>query len=68
METDLEKRKEKAHKIQAIMAEDLPYANLVRPDLIGPYRTDRLEGFVETMGGFSTWINPWTYFKVRPKQ
>ena len=67
-ETDPEKQKELTFKLQEIMAEDLPYAMLVRPDLIGPYRTDKFEGHVETMGGLSTWINVWTYFKVRPKK
>ena len=66
-ETDLEKQKQLTFKLQEIMAEDLPYAMLVRPDLISPYRTDKFEGHVETMGGFSTWINVWTYFKTRPK-
>jgi len=67
-EADLEKRKEYAFKMQEIMAEDLPCAVLVRPDLIGPYRTDKFEGHVETMGGFSNWINWWTYMKIKPKK
>jgi peptide/nickel transport system substrate-binding protein len=67
-ETDLAKRKEFAYKLQEIIAEDLPCALLVRPDLIGPYRTDKLEGHVEAMGGFSNWINSWSYFKIKPKE
>jgi peptide/nickel transport system substrate-binding protein len=67
-ETDSAKRKEFAYKLQEIIAEDLPCALLVRPDLIGPYRTDKLEGHVETMGGFSNWINSWSYFKIKPKK
>ena len=67
-ETDLEKRKEYAMKLQEIMAEDLPCAVIVRPDLIGPYRTDKFEGHVATMGGFSNWINWWTYMKIKPKE
>jgi peptide/nickel transport system substrate-binding protein len=67
-ETDLQKQKDLTFKLQEIIAEDLPYALLVRPDLIGPYRTDKYEGHVETMGGLSTWINTWTYFKIRPKK
>ncbi|MCP4628998.1 MAG: peptide ABC transporter substrate-binding protein [bacterium] len=66
-ETDLGKRKAYAFKLQEIMAEDLPCAVLVRPDLIGPYRTDKFEGHVATMGGFSNWINWWTYMKIKPK-
>jgi hypothetical protein len=53
--------------MQKIVAEDLPYGLLVRPDVINPVRTDKLDGFVETMGGVSTSINPWSYFRVYPK-
>ena len=67
-ETDLQKRKEYAFKLQELMAEDLPCAVLSRPDLIGPYRTDKFEGHVATMGGFSNWINWWTYMKIKPKK
>jgi len=67
-ETDLEKRKEYVFKMQEIMAEDLPCAVLVRPDFIGPYRTDKFEGHVEAMGGVSNWINWWTYMKIKPKK
>lgn len=67
-ESDPEKQKALTLKLQEIIAEDLPYAMLVRPDLISPYRTDKFEGHVETMGGLSTWINAWTYFKIRPKK
>jgi len=66
--TDMEKRKKYAFDLQRIMAEDLPCAVLVRPDLIGPYRTDKFEGHVETMGGMSNWINWWTYLKIKPKK
>ncbi|MBW2591951.1 MAG: hypothetical protein JRE58_02920 [Deltaproteobacteria bacterium] len=67
-EPDLEKRKGFAFKLQEIMAEDLPCAVLVRPDFIGPYRTDKFEGHVEAMGGISNWINWWTYMKIKPKK
>lgn len=66
-EADPDKRKAYAFKLQEIMAEDLPCAVLVRPDLISPYRTDKFEGHVATMGGLSNWINWWTYMKIRPK-
>ncbi len=66
METDLEKRKMYAFKLQDIMAEDLPCAVLVRPDHISPYRTDKYQGHVVTMGGVSNWINWWTYMKIKP--
>ena len=66
-EADLQKRREHLFKMQEIMAEDLPYGMLMRPDHICPVRTDKLEGYVATMGGPSTYINPWSYLKVRPK-
>jgi len=66
-ESDLEKRRELLFEMQRIMAEDLPYGVFLRPDLINPVRTDKFEGYVETMGGVSTWINPWTYFAIRQK-
>jgi len=66
--TNRQKRKRYAFKLQEMMAEDLPCAVLVRPDLIGPYRTDKFTGHVETMGGFSNWINWWTYMKIKPKK
>ena len=68
IETDLDKRKEYVFKLQEIMAEDLPCGVLVRPKVISPYRTDKFEGHVETMGGFSNWINWWSYMKVKPKK
>lgn len=55
-------------KLQEIVAGDLPYALLLRPNRINPVRTDRLTNYVETMGGISTWINPWTYLKADIKQ
>ena len=67
-EIDLEKRKEYAFKMQEIMAEDLPCGILSRPKVISPYRTDKYEGHVQTMGGFSNWINWWTYMKIKPKK
>jgi len=67
-EADLDKRKAYAFKLQEIMAEDLPCAVLARPKVINPYRTDKFEGHVETMGGFSNWINWWTYLKIKPKK
>ena len=53
--------------MQMMIAEDLPYGWLVRPQILNPIRTDELEGYVKAMGGISSWINPWTYFKVHRK-
>ncbi|MCP4690515.1 MAG: peptide ABC transporter substrate-binding protein [Desulfobacterales bacterium] len=63
---DPKKREELLHTMQRIMAEDLPYGVLNRPNRINPVRTDTVTGHVETMGGISTWINPWTYYKASP--
>jgi peptide/nickel transport system substrate-binding protein len=57
-ESDLEERRELLFEMQRIMAEELPYGGFLRPDRINPVRTDKFEGYVETMGGVSTWINP----------
>jgi peptide/nickel transport system substrate-binding protein len=67
-ETDLEKRKALVFKMQALMVEDLPCYVLVRPDFIGPYRTDKFEGHVEAMGGISNWINWWTFMNIKLKE
>jgi peptide/nickel transport system substrate-binding protein len=67
-ETEPTKRKALLFKLQEIIAEDLPYGLLLRYDHINPYRTDKYEGHVLTMGGFSNWINAWTYFKLQPKK
>jgi peptide/nickel transport system substrate-binding protein len=66
-EADLKKRRDYLFEMQKIIAEELPYGLLVRPDVVNPVRIDKFDGFVETMGGISTWINPWSYYKVRPK-
>ena len=65
-ETDLAKRKEYSFAMQQMIAEELPYGIILRPDIIDPVRTDRFEGYVQTMGGVVAWINPWTFFNIRP--
>ncbi|MDM8525950.1 peptide ABC transporter substrate-binding protein [Desulfococcaceae bacterium HSG8] len=67
-EADMTKRNNYLRQMQKIIAHDLPYGFLFRRDVIDPLKTDKFEGFVPTMGGVSTWINPWTYFKVRVKK
>lgn len=64
----LEERRAISHEMQAIMAEDLPYAFLVRPKWISAYRTDRLQGWVNHVGGPVSWINPFSILEVKPKQ
>jgi len=67
-ETDMAKRKEYSFAMQQMIAQDLPYAIMLRPDIIDPVRIDKFEGYVQTMGGVITWINPWTMFSIKPKK
>ncbi len=64
---DYETQKAYIKQLQAILAEDLPYGLLVRPESLDPVRTDRLEGWVQSMGGLTSYINPWTFSSVHPK-
>jgi len=66
-ERDVTKRREYLYEMQMMIAEDLPYGFLHRISIINAVRTDKFEGWVETMGGISTWINIWTYLKVHLK-
>ncbi len=61
----LEERKEHVYAMQRILAEDLPYGFMVRPQAIDPVRTDNVTGYVQAMG-ISNWVNPWSYIKARP--
>jgi hypothetical protein len=54
--------------MQQMISEDLPYAIMLRPDIIDPVRIDKWQGYVQTMGGVITWINPWTMFNIKPKK
>ncbi|MCF8069484.1 MAG: peptide ABC transporter substrate-binding protein [Desulfobacterales bacterium] len=65
--TSVEERNELSKKMQMIMATDLPYYVIVRPNVINAVRIDKLQGYVSTMGGISNWINPWTFFEVHAK-
>lgn len=67
-EQDITKQTELIKELQAIVAEDVPYGLLVRPAKLDPVRTDRLEGWVKSMGGLSSYVNPWTFWEVRPKE
>jgi peptide/nickel transport system substrate-binding protein len=67
-ETDVAKRKKISFAMQQLISEDLPYGLMLRPDLIDPVRIDKWDGYVQTMGGVITWINPWTLFEIHPKK
>ena len=66
-EVDLTQRRQYIYEIQKIIAEDLPKGAMFRGPMMDPVNT-RLEGYVNFMGGISSWINPWTYYKVRLKK
>jgi peptide/nickel transport system substrate-binding protein len=65
-QSDPEARKADLYKMQEILSEDLPYGFLVRYKSLNPVRSDKFTGYTSTMGGVSTWINPWSYFNVEP--
>jgi len=65
-QSDMEARKADLYKMQEILSNDLPYGFLVRYRALNPIRTDKFTGYTSTMGGVSTWINPWSYFNVEP--
>jgi peptide/nickel transport system substrate-binding protein len=66
-ELDADKRKAMIWELQEILIRDMPKGWMFRTNMIDPVST-RFEGYPEFMGGVSSWINPWSYMKVRPKQ
>ncbi len=64
---DQKKRRKYEHLMQEILIDDLPYVMLVRPYKITPIREDRIVDYVDTMGGLTNRINPWTYLEARKK-
>jgi len=67
VETDQAKRTTLSRGMQKLIAEDLPYGLLLRPQVIDAVRIDKWQGYTSTMGGVITWINPWTLFNIQPK-
>ena len=65
--SSMEQRQEYIYEMQELMAEDLPYAFLVRPEFISAYRTDKFEGWISQIGGPVSWFNPWSIMKVHLK-
>jgi peptide/nickel transport system substrate-binding protein len=56
----IEERKVISYELQEILARDIPYGFLVRPKFISAYRTDRIKGWLNQVGGPVTWINDWS--------
>ena len=66
-EIDPDKRRQYLMEIQRVLVDELPKGIMFRGPMLDPVNT-RLEGYVNFMGGISSWINPWTYLKVRLKK
>ncbi|MCD6391636.1 MAG: ABC transporter substrate-binding protein [Dehalococcoidia bacterium] len=66
-ETDMEAYIDLWYEMQDIVAEDLPYGMLWRPDVIDPV-SDEWEGWQISMGGVVGWTNQWSYLKVHLKE
>ena len=67
MAPDMETREEYSYEIQAVLSEDLPYAPLVRAQFNSAYRIDKLEVWVNEVGGPVSWMNHWSILKVHLK-
>jgi peptide/nickel transport system substrate-binding protein len=65
--TNMEEREQYLFEMQLLMAQELPYGMLSRPQIINPVRTDKFEGWVNTLGGIDNWINPWTFLELHLK-
>jgi len=53
-------------EMQEILAEDLPFMYLVRPDFIHAHRTDEWTNWHNQLGGPIMWFNHWTFRDVEP--
>lgn len=63
----MEERREYVYEMQELMAEELPYGFLVRPQFISAYRTDKFEGWKNEVGGPVSWMNPWSILNLHLK-
>ena len=63
----MEERTEYVYEMQELMAEDLPYVFIARPEWISAYRTDKFVGWENEIGGLVSWLNPWSVLKVHLK-
>ena len=61
---DKEKRRKLIWEMQKIISRDVPYIPLYNPKLNEAVRTDKFEGWVETLGGIG---NIWSLCTVMPK-
>jgi peptide/nickel transport system substrate-binding protein len=64
---NMDERREIVYEMQEIMARDLPYGFLVRPKFISVYRTDKISGWVNQIGGPVSWMNDWSILEAKLK-
>ncbi len=63
----LEEKNMYRKQMQKIISEDLPYGVIFRPQVISPVNSKDFTGYTPTMGGISTWVNPWTFYNIKTK-
>ncbi|MGQ9654328.1 MAG: ABC transporter substrate-binding protein [Thermodesulfobacteriota bacterium] len=60
---DVKQRREIVHRLQEILMDDLPYIPLYVPMNLEGVRVDKMQGWVEMVGGIG---NLWSFLQVRP--
>ena len=63
----MEERRVIVYEMQEIMVQDLPYAFLAWPQFIPAYRTDRLSGWLNKIGGNASWMNDGSIIEAKGK-
>jgi ABC-type transport system substrate-binding protein len=64
----MQERRDILYEMQELMADELPYAPLVRPRYISVYRTDKFEGWINFIGGPVSWLNNFSILNLRLKK
>jgi peptide/nickel transport system substrate-binding protein len=65
---NMQERRDILYEMQELMADELPYAPLVRPRYISVYRTDKFEGWINFIGGPVSWLNNFSILNLRLKK
>jgi len=63
----IEEKKAILYEMQEIMAEDLARIFLARSEVISVWRTDKFEGWVNTVGGPVSWLNSYSIMNIHLK-
>jgi len=64
---NVEEKKAIIYEMQDIMAEELPMYFLARKEHIAVWRTDKLDGWISTIGGPVSWLNSYSIMKAHLK-